>query len=140
MNKDALTKAIEKQDPDLSYEPSSEFVMSRRSFVKLLGAGLLITVTDGISFARQAGRSRESTTVAARLHINKDGTITVMTGKVEEGQGARAQLTQAAAEELRVAAEQVHLVMADTALVPDDGITAGSRTTPNTVPAVRPGG
>jgi isoquinoline 1-oxidoreductase len=60
-----------------------------------------------------------------------------MTGKVEEGQGARAQLTQAAAEELRITAEKIRLVMADTDIVPDDGMTAGSRTTPRTVPAVR---
>ena len=60
-------------------------------------------------------------TLAARLHIGKDGLITVMTGKVECGQGARAELTQAAAEELRVDVDRVHLVMADTALVPDDG-------------------
>jgi isoquinoline 1-oxidoreductase len=62
-----------------------------------------------------------------------------MTGKVEEGQGPRTQLTQAAAEELRVDVGQIHLVMADSALVPDDGRTAGSRTTPSTVPAVRRG-
>jgi len=79
------------------------------------------------------------TNVAARLHINQDGTITVMTSKVECGQGARAELTQAAAEELRVPAERVHLLMADTALVPDDGMTAGSRSTPASVPAVRQG-
>ena len=53
------------------------------------------------------------------------------------GQGARAELTQAAAEELRVAPAQVRLIMADTSLVPDDGSTAGSGTTPRTVPAVR---
>ena len=51
--------------------------------------------------------------------------------------GSRAQITQAAAEELRVPVEQVRLIMADTALVPDDGMTAGSRTTPSTLPAVR---
>jgi isoquinoline 1-oxidoreductase len=62
-----------------------------------------------------------------------------MTGKVEEGQGPRAQLSQAAAEELRVPVERIRLVMADTDLVPDDGITAGSRTTPGTVPDVRRG-
>ena len=62
-----------------------------------------------------------------------------MTGKVECGQGARAELTQAAAEELRVAADAVRLVMADTALVPDDGGTSGSRSTPSTVPAIRQG-
>jgi isoquinoline 1-oxidoreductase len=62
-----------------------------------------------------------------------------MTGKVEGGQGARAELTQAAAEELRVPAGRIRLIMGDTGLVPDDGITAGSRTTPSTVPAVRQG-
>ncbi len=118
--------------------PTSGAALSRRSFVKALGAGLLITVTEGISFAQRRG-SRGAQNVAARLHINPDGAITVMTGKVEEGQGARAQLTQAAAEELRVEAAQIDLVMADTASVPDDGMTAGSRTTSSTVPAVRRG-
>jgi len=120
----------------------SEFELSRRSFVQVLGAGLLITVTERVALGqRRGGRggSRGARNVAARLHLNRDGTITVMTGKVEEGQGSRAQLTQAAAEELRVDAARINLVMADTALVPDDGITAGSRTTPSTVPAVRRG-
>ncbi len=31
------------------------------------------------------------------------------------------------------------MLLADTSLVPDDGLTAGSRTTPSTVPAVRRG-
>jgi isoquinoline 1-oxidoreductase len=62
-----------------------------------------------------------------------------MTGKVECGQGARAELTQAAAEELCVAVGQIRLVMADTSLVPDDGGTFGSRSTPSTVPAIRQG-
>jgi isoquinoline 1-oxidoreductase len=88
---------------------------------------------------RRGGGRGGATTVAARLHIARDGTITVMTGKVEGGQGARTELTQAAAEELRVAAGGIVLVMADTALVPDDGITAGSRSTPSTVPAIRHG-
>jgi len=111
--------------------------ITRRAFVKLLGAGLLITVTGDVSLGQRSGTGRQSSTVAARLHINEDGTITVMTGKVEEGQGPRAQLSQAAAEELRVGADRIRLVMADTELVPDDGITAGSRTTPYNVPAVR---
>ncbi len=50
-----------------------------------------------------------------------------MTGKVECGQGSRAELTQAAAEELRVPVDRVRLIMADTGLVPDDGGTFGSR-------------
>jgi isoquinoline 1-oxidoreductase len=62
-----------------------------------------------------------------------------MVGKVEAGQGARTELSQAAAEELRVPLSRIQLVMADTSLVPDDGITAGSGSTPRTVPAVRQG-
>jgi isoquinoline 1-oxidoreductase len=62
-----------------------------------------------------------------------------MAGKTEMGQGVRAELTQAAAEELIVAASQVRLILSDTALTPDDGLTAGSRSSPSTVPAVRQG-
>jgi len=141
MIEDTLTEEpLEIQRSEPVEEPSRQVKLSRRTFVQMLGTGLLITVTHGVSLGQRAGgRSRQSTTVAARLHLNQDGTITVMTGKVEEGQGSRAQLTQAAAEELRVAVDRIRLVMADTDLVPDDGITAGSRTTPYTVPAVRRG-
>lgn len=120
---------------------NSEGGLSRRRFVQVLGAGLLITVGGGPVLAqRRRGRgSRGARTVAARIHIGKDGTITVLTGKVEMGQGSRAELTQAAAEELRVPVSRIEMVMGDTGLVPDDGITAGSRTTPSTVPAVRQG-
>ena len=141
MIEDTLTEEmLEPQRPEPVEEPSCQVELSRRTFVQMLGTGLLITVTHGVSLGQRVrGRSRQSTIVAARLHLNQDGTITVMTGKVEEGQGPRAQLTQAAAEELRVAVDRIRLVMADTDLVPDDGITAGSRTTPYTVPAVRRG-
>jgi isoquinoline 1-oxidoreductase beta subunit len=118
----------------------SRLEVSRRAFVQMLGAGLLITTTGGVALGqrRPGGRGRGGT-VAARLHVGQDGRITVMTGKVEVGQGSRAQLTQAAAEELRVGADRIVLVMGDTDLCPDDGVTAGSRTTPSTVPAVRSG-
>jgi len=112
------------------------FDLSRRSFLGVTGAGLLILANHEATEA-QTRSPRDS--IAARLHIGKDGQITLMTSKVEVGQGSRTQLAQAAAEELRVPVEQINLVMADTAQVPDDGGTAGSRTTPSTVPAVRKG-
>jgi len=140
MIEDTFTeKELESRRSESVEEPSGQVKLSRRTFVQMLGTGLLITVTQGVSVGqRSRGRGRQIT-VAARLHINQDGTITVMTGKVEEGQGPRAELSQAAAEELRVGVDRIRLVMADTELVPDDGITAGSRTTPSTVPAVRRG-
>ena len=112
--------------------------MNRRTFLKVMGAGLLITVTEGIAVGQRGGGGSRLA-VVARLYLNEDGTITALTGKVEEGQGARSELTQAAAEELRVGADQVRLVMADSMLTPDDGMTAGSRTTPQNVPAMRQG-
>ncbi len=125
---------------DLIGENSGQVELSRRAFVQLLGTGLLITVTQSVSLGQRGrGGGGRSIAVSARVHLDRDGAITVMTGKVEEGQGPRAQLSQAAAEELRVPVERIRLVMADTELVPDDGITAGSRTTPGTVPDVRRG-
>lgn len=121
-----------------------DFGLNRRSFVQILGAGLLLVVSvPALAQERRRGGGgffgRGARNLAARLHIGKDGIITVMTGKVEAGQGARAELTQAAAEELRVAVSQIRLLMADTGLVPDDGMTAGSGSTPRTVPAIRQG-
>ena len=125
--------------------------VSRRSFVQLLGAGIVISMTAGSPAAEAAppasregqrrggggGRGGPPINLGARIHIADDGTITILTGKVEGGQGARQQLTQAAAEELRIAPEHLRMIMADTDLVPDDGGTYGSQTTPRTVPAVR---
>jgi len=133
-------KMPKRRGADFVQQTGDHVELSRRAFVQLLGTGLLVTVTRDVSFG-QGGRGGggRSIAVAARVHIDRDGAITVMTGKVEEGQGPRAQLSQAAAEELRVPVERIRLVMADTDLVPDDGITAGSRTTPGTVPDVRRG-
>jgi isoquinoline 1-oxidoreductase len=137
-----LTDRAATDDPEPAEWGGCDVGLSRREFVQVLGAGLLLSVTAE-SASAQRGRGRGGAggarNVAARLHIGKDGTITVLTGKVEMGQGARAELTQAAAEELRVAVSQVQMVMGDTSIVPDDGVTAGSRTTPSSVPAVRQG-
>jgi CO/xanthine dehydrogenase Mo-binding subunit len=119
-----------------------DFGLKRRAFVQLLGAGLLVAVSAAPALAQRRGGhggGGGARSIAARVHLGKDGAITVMTGKVEGGQGARAELSEAAAEELRVPVSRIQLVMADTSLVPDDGITAGSGSTPRTVPAVRQG-
>jgi isoquinoline 1-oxidoreductase len=117
-----------------------DFGFNRRSFVQLLGAGLLVAVSAPALAQRRGGRGGGGPrNIAARIHLGKDGIVTVLTGKVEAGQGARAELAQAAAEELRLPTSKVKLIMSDTAAVPDDGITAGSGSTPRTVPAVRQG-
>jgi len=133
----------ELDDDELVDRVGYDFGLSRRSFVKVLGAGLLIAVSLP-AVAQEEGARRGgglggtgARTLGARIHLGADGTITVFAGKVEAGQGARAELSQSAAEELGVPAGRVQIILADTGLVPDDGITAGSGTTPRTVPAVR---
>jgi isoquinoline 1-oxidoreductase len=126
---------------ELHEGPFYHFEVSRREFVQVLGAGILISVAVPSIFAQRAPRGGGGgpTNLAQRLHIGADGTITVLTSKVEVGQGSRTQLTQAAAEELRVPVARVRFIMADTELCPDDGGTAGSGTTPRAVPAIRKG-
>jgi CO/xanthine dehydrogenase Mo-binding subunit len=116
--------------------------INRRELLHSLGVGVLFTVAS-----RRASASTESKVssehekprpaLSTRLHIAEDGTITLLTGKVECGQGIRTTLTQVAAEELRVPPSRIRLLMGDTGLVPDDGGTWGSLTTPQTVPVVR---
>src|SRR5437588_5580846 len=141
MKEDATTKLAAQPDYDEPVERVGyDFGLNRRSFVQILSAGLLIAASPPALAQRRGGRGGGGArNIGARIHLGTDGTITVLTGKVEAGQGARSELTQAAAEELRVPANQVQLVMADTGAAPDDAITAGSGSSPRTVPAVRQG-
>ena len=61
--------------------PAGELGLSRRRFVQVLGAGLIVTVSGGPGLAqRRRGRGRRGAqTVSARIHIATDGTITVLT-------------------------------------------------------------
>jgi len=123
---------------ELSEPLQYHFELNRREFVQTLGAGLLITMVIPEVFAQRRGRAAEAS-VQDRLHIGTNGAITVFTSKVEVGQGSRTELTIAAAEELQVPVGRIKLVMADTSVGPNDGGTAGSRTTPDAVPSVRRG-
>ena len=108
--------------------------VNRREFLEIAGAGLLIVATVPLSDAQ---RGSGAGALETRLHIGEDGFITVLSGKIEEGQGALTELAMAAAEELRVPLDRVRMVMGDTDQTPGDGGTAGSGTTPRTAPLVR---
>jgi len=136
---EAFLEFPEPERYELREGPYYHFELSRRGFVQVLGAGLVLSVAVPSVLGQRAPRGDRSIQLAQRLHLGTDGVITVLTSKVEAGQGSRTQLTQAAAEELHVPVDRVRLIMADTQLTPDDGGTAGSRTTPDAVPAVRRG-
>ena len=132
---------IETERYELAAPPAYRFAVDRRDFLGIMGimgGGLLVVFSAG---AQESGRGRRSESVPqdldAWLHIGEDGAITICTGKTEVGQNIRTSLSQAAAEELHCPIASIKLVMADTALVPYDMGTFGSRTTPTMAPQVR---
>jgi nicotinate dehydrogenase subunit B len=136
---------IEPERYEFFEKPRYQFELDRRDFFRVAGGGLLVLLVAAEVEGQQPRRRRGggggffgggTTELSARLHIGEDGVVTVYTGKVEVGQNSRTSLTQAAAEELRLPVESIRLVMGDTDLTPNDGTTAGSGTTPRTVPQI----
>ncbi|HLJ54109.1 MAG TPA: molybdopterin cofactor-binding domain-containing protein, partial [Chthonomonadaceae bacterium] len=136
--------AAEVERYELRAAPRYRFAMTRRGLFKALGAGLLVIVCiEGVE-AQESGRPGRGrggrgggagpTDIGAWLHFGENGIVTAYTGKAEVGQNIRTSLSQAVAEELRIPAASVTLVMADTALTPYDAGTFGSRTTPGMAP------
>ena len=62
------------------------------------------------------------------IRLDTEGKVTVLTGKMELGQGIRTALMQMAAEELEVNMEIVSIINGDTGQTADEGYTAGSGT------------
>jgi len=71
------------------------------------------------------------------IRINTDGTITVLTGKVELGQGIKTALAQIAAEELDVSLNRIRVAKVDTIESPDEGLTVGSMSMESSGRAIR---
>ena len=91
-----------------------------------------------MSAPRKLPGSLETNRVLGRwLRVNRDGTVTVCTGKVEIGQGIMTAVAQAAADELDVALERIRLEPPATSHSPDEGITSGSRSIEESVTALR---
>jgi isoquinoline 1-oxidoreductase len=134
---------IEPERYELHEPPAYHFDFDRRDFFKVFGSGILVTlVLPVVTRSQESGTSRRGgggmpKEIGAWIHIGEDGMITAYTGKVEVGQGARTELTQVVAEELRVSVESVKMVMGDTDLTPYDMGTFGSMTTPQMAPQIR---
>lgn len=96
--------------------------------------GLTVVLIDPDEWApreeQSGGEDGPPESIGAWIHVAEDGRVTGFTGKVEFGQGNRTSLAQMVAEELRVPAERVRLVMGDTLRTPWDMGTFGSMSTP----------
>ncbi|HML36143.1 MAG TPA: xanthine dehydrogenase family protein molybdopterin-binding subunit [Bacillota bacterium] len=66
---------------------------------------------------------------AVNIHIERDGSVTVLTGIAEMGQGGSNVVLQMASKVLGVSIDQMKVSPLDTAYLPDSGATVGSRGT-----------
>jgi CO/xanthine dehydrogenase Mo-binding subunit len=80
--------------------------------------------------------SAPGTTSTAMIKINGDGSVTLLTGSSEVGQGSKTVLAQIAAKELGLSVEDVSVVSGDTDATPFDHGSFSSRVTHHTGSAV----
>ena len=124
---------------------------TRRKFLKDLGyisvgfslLGACSGVEDPIMAERIAfdgplpGSMGRAKNVNAWLEILEDGSIRVLSGKVELGQGIRTAIQQMAAEELDMDLEMVQVHLAETGITPNEGYTGASASIQNSAMSVR---
>jgi CO/xanthine dehydrogenase Mo-binding subunit len=70
----------------------------------------------------------DPTLIDSWLAVHGDGTVSILTGKVELGTGVLTTTMQLVADELDVSLAQLKVIEGDTWMTPDQGYTAGSQT------------
>jgi CO/xanthine dehydrogenase Mo-binding subunit len=108
---------------DGNWRQAVEIAAERVGWEEPLPEGHGRGVAVGIKASATAGASY------CILRILHDGSVSLIAGTSDMGQGARTILTQLVSENLGVPMEQVTLVMGDTAVVPFDYSTSASRST-----------
>jgi len=120
-----------------------ESTISRRELLKGTGAlvvsfSLFGSATRALAQAAAAsGGEPEAPSLDSWLAIAQDGTVTVLTSKVELGTGTETALAQIVAEELDVSFSRIHMEAGDTAKTVDQAVTAASRTIERAGPQLR---
>ena len=116
--------------------------LDRRDFLKRMGGGLVLTFSlsdytliTGLEQPRDLEQDLNS-----YLQIKDNGRVSLLTGKIEMGQGVITSLAQMLADELDVSPENIDMIMGDTDLCPWDAGTFGSRTTRFFGPLLRAAG
>jgi nicotinate dehydrogenase subunit B len=134
-------KSKTKENPALTsqaLEALQRAGFSRRHFLQGAGAlvisfsvrGLAGTAAAQGAFDGGTAGSPPANQLDSWIAIAADGSVTAYTGKEELGQGMSTAQIQLVAEELCVPFNRVKLIMCDTAMTPDQGITSGSQSHP----------
>jgi nicotinate dehydrogenase subunit B len=94
---------------------NTSFTLNRRGFLQALGS---LTLSFAVPLhpaiaqapAKLPGDLKTAPMLSAWLRINADGTVTLMVGKVELGQGILTAVTQICADELDVNLERINII------------------------------
>jgi CO/xanthine dehydrogenase Mo-binding subunit len=92
---------------------------------------------SGIGFGCTASDAGAFPVSTAQVRVSTDGSVTLLSGSTEMGQGSRSALAQIAADELGVRLDVVQVVQSDTANAVYERTTGASRTTTLTGLAVQ---
>jgi nicotinate dehydrogenase subunit B len=110
--------------------------VSRREFMQSTGAVVVTFSLAGCDSSDSAGRGA-SINFDNRITVFPDGSVELLMGKVELGQGIGTALAQIAADELGVEFERVRLLGVDTDFSPDESYTFSSISIQQSGPKVR---
>jgi CO/xanthine dehydrogenase Mo-binding subunit len=121
-------------------KPGEEFFPGMRPFdgtlkqdldtaAKAIGWGTPLPKGHGRTVAVSGSDAGAYPLTSTAVRVHADGSVTIMTGSTELGQGSHTVLPQIAAEALGVPYENVNVVSSDTAITPYDRSTGASRTT-----------
>ncbi len=116
--------------------------LSRRDFLKTSGALVIaFSMAPDMAIGQDKppplpGSLNTNRMLNAWLRIDPDG-VTILTGKIELGQGIGTALSQIAGDELDVDWKRIKVVSGDTALTPNEGQTAGSLSVEHSGTALR---
>jgi CO/xanthine dehydrogenase Mo-binding subunit len=102
-----------------------------------LGWGEPTAPNRGIGFGCSASDAGAFPVSTATVRLFADGSVIVLTGSTEMGQGSRTALAQIAASELGIDVDRVRVVQSDTSVTPYERTTGASRTTTLTGLAVQ---
>lgn len=105
---------------------------SRRDFLKTTGALVVGFSMPGVRrLGAQDGGPASRVTAAAQvdswIEISENESVTGYAGKCDFGQGFQTVQRQLIAEELSVSLDRVKIVICDTSLTPDQGVSSGSQ-------------
>ena len=121
-------------------KPGEEFFPGMRPFdgtlkqdldtaAKAIGWGKPLPKGHGRTVAVSGSDAGAYPLTSTAIRVHADGSVTIMTGSTELGQGSHTILPQIAAEELGIPVDEVRVVSSDTAITPYDRSTGASRTT-----------